>query len=338
MVLHHEPARASELGFSPYLAQNRIHRVIVDEVTAHDLVSIHAAEIVEWVRDCTTEIGFEDVHELAERYRRFTDYLPEHSLKGMTWNLFLEVLGCKYESEHIVEVSGREVPFDDKHGIYAEMVGQPFYVRPRGWWNDFWRVTMLTTEIVPTRIIEAIDNESANRGEEQDNRFKVYEFGLPDSARDIVRVELHRACKKHSLSELVRAYHDYYPGAEIIADMVKDRISDFAVTTHMSAKGSNAYIGSDIVAFYNALSPALFGELGALNTRFARADLVRLFYTDRLDQTCGRNRGFRGQQGRQHIAVFPPRLHGWLAPAMSSASYVGVHGRSSVTLANQLAE
>jgi hypothetical protein len=86
------------------------------------------------------------------------------------------------------------------------------------------------------------------------------------------------------------------------------------------------------VAFYNALSPALFGELGALNTRFGRSDLVRLFYLDRFDQTCGRNRGFRSQHNRDHRAVFPPRLHGWLAPAMSGASYVGVHAKPNVAL------
>ena len=112
--------------------------------------------------------------------------------------------------------------------------------------------------------------------------------------------------------------------------MLKGRISEFTVATHMAAKGSNAYIDSDLIAFYNAPSPALFAELGALNTRFGRSDLVRLFYRDRYEQTCGRNRGFRGQNGREHIAVFPPRLNKWLAAALLSASYVGVHAKASV--------
>jgi hypothetical protein len=309
------------------LGQNWIHRVIVDEVTAHDLVSVHPSEIVDWVQRCATDIGFKTTHDIAERYMKFKDYVSEHPCKDVTWNLFLE-----YTEEHIVEVCDREVPFDDKDGIYAKMVGQHYYTRSRGWWNDFWRVTMLTTEAIPTRIIEAIDRESASQGELQDDRFKVYDFGLPDSARDIVTIELQRACKKESLGQLVRAYHEEYPHAEIIADMVKNQISEFVVTTHMSAKGSNSYIGSAITAFYNALSPALFSELGALNTKFRRSDLVRLFYTDRFDQTCGRNRGFRGEQGREHRAVFPPRLHNWLAPAMSGASYVGVKARPSITL------
>jgi hypothetical protein len=86
-----------------------------------------------------------------------------------------------------------------------------------------------------------------------------------------------------------------------ISDMVKERISDFSVITHMAAKGSNSFIRTDIVAFYNALSPPLFCELGALNARFGRGDLVRLFYVDRFEQTAGRNRGYRGQPGSRRI-------------------------------------
>jgi hypothetical protein len=42
---------------------------------------------------------------------------------------------------------------------------------------------MLTTEGVPTRIIETIDRESANQGELQDDRFKVYDFAPTSPVR-----------------------------------------------------------------------------------------------------------------------------------------------------------
>ena len=97
-------------------------------------------------------------------------------------------------------MSGKETPYDDLDGIYGQMVvGRRYFVRSRGWWNAFWRVSMLTTEAVPTRIVEAIDREANTRGEQQDDRLKVYEFALPRSAHDFVRVELHRSCKKESL-------------------------------------------------------------------------------------------------------------------------------------------
>jgi len=312
------------------IGQNDFHRVIVDEVTAHDLVSIHTYEVVAWARECVQNIDLDHIDDIAERHQRFAIYLSEHPCAGMTWNVFLDVLNCEYSDEHVVEVSGREIPYDDRDGIYGQMVGRRYFVRSRGWWNSFWRVSMLTTEAVPTRIVESIDREASTGGEQQDDRFKVYEFALPRSAHDFVRVQLHKACKKESLDALVRAYHAAYPTAIVVSDMLKGRISEFTVATHMAAKGSNAYIDSDLIAFYNAPSPALFAELGALNTRFGRSDLVRLFYRDRYEQTCGRNRGFRGQNGREHIAVFPPRLNKWLAAALSSASYVGVHARSCV--------
>jgi hypothetical protein len=99
----------------------------------------------------------------------------------------------------VVAVSDREVPFDDKVGIYATMVGQPYYVQPRDWWNHFWRVTMLARETVPTRITEAIDSESAQIGERQDDRFQIYDSSLPECSRDTVTLELQRSCKKETL-------------------------------------------------------------------------------------------------------------------------------------------
>lgn len=311
------------------LYENSIDRVIMDEVTAHDLVSIHKHEAVQWVHRCVDEIKATAAFDLAELFGRFRDYLATHPCDSdsMTWDLFHEIRACEYQDDDVVAVSDCEIPFDETNtdGIYRQMIGGRYYVRSRDWWNQFRRVTLLTTEAVPTRIIEALNRESAARGELQDNRFQIYEFELPESSRDTVLVELQRACKKETLPDLVRAYRNEYSQAEIISDMVKSRISDFAVTTHMSAKGSNAFIDKDIVAFYTSPSPALFGELGALNTRFGRSDLVRLFYCDQFEQTCGRNRGFRGHKGRFHRAVFPLRLEKWLSVAMSEASYVRVH-------------
>jgi len=145
------------------LCQNWIRRVIVDEVTAHDLVSVHPAEIVKWVQCCAAKINHKSTLDIAERYMKFKLYIANHPCKDITWNLFLEVLQCEYAEHDVVEVTDREVPFDDQDGIYAKMVGQNYYVQSRGWWNYFWFVTMLTTEAVPTRIIETIDRESATR-------------------------------------------------------------------------------------------------------------------------------------------------------------------------------
>src|SRR4051794_18619705 len=50
----------------------------------------------------------------AERYMKFKLYIANHPCKDMTWNLFLEVLQCEYTENDVVEVTDREVPFDDQ--------------------------------------------------------------------------------------------------------------------------------------------------------------------------------------------------------------------------------
>jgi hypothetical protein len=63
------------------LGQNWIHRVIVDEVTAHDLVSLHPAEIVEWVQSCAVKINYKNTLDIAERYMKFKLYITNHPCK-----------------------------------------------------------------------------------------------------------------------------------------------------------------------------------------------------------------------------------------------------------------
>ena len=125
--------------------------MIVDEVSAHDLLSIHPYGLVEWVRRCAEDIEFDHTGDIAEQYQRFTVYLNDHPCARMTWNTFVDVLQCDYGDKHIVEVSGQEIPYDDLNGIYGQMVGQRYFVRSSCWWNEFWRVTMLTANVSPPK-------------------------------------------------------------------------------------------------------------------------------------------------------------------------------------------
>jgi hypothetical protein len=114
---------------------------------------------------------------------------------------------------------------------------------------------------------------------------------------------------------LVEKYIEKYPDVAVISDMLGDRLDDkIDVTTHLSARGSNDLNERDIVALYTAPSPGLFGQLSALDNRLGMQNSIALWYVDRFNQTCGRNRGFRGQHRRQHIAVMGHRMYRWLAP------------------------
>jgi hypothetical protein len=103
--------------------------------------------------------------------------------------------------------------------------------------------------------------------------------------------------------------------------MLAGRIDDgLRVITHLSARGSNDLDERDIVAFYTAPSPGLFGQLAALDARLGTSNTIALWYVDRFNQTSGRNRGFRGQHQREHIAVMGYRMYRWLAPYLATWS------------------
>jgi hypothetical protein len=105
------------------------------------------------------------------------------------------------------------------------------------------------------------------------------------------------------------------------------------VTTHKRARGSNEYVNEDLLSFYNALSPDQSGLLGALNTKLRRNDLIHLHYVDLVEQSVGRNRGYRGEGLCDHIAVFPYRLYNWLDVALNeNANYVGYKRKPSVQI------
>jgi hypothetical protein len=115
-------------------------------------------------------------------------------------------------------------------------------------------------------------------------------------------------------SKRCRAYSDEFPGAVVVSDMLKERLDDVPVITHLSARGSNELERRDILAFYTAPSTELFAQFAALDARLGTRNSIALWYVDRFNQTSGRNRGFRGQYHRQHIAVMAHRMYKWLAP------------------------
>ena len=141
------------------------------------------------------------------------------------------------------------------------------------------------------------------------------------------------ACKKQTMAQCVSAYAEHYPWHQIISNLVKQVLPDLGVATHKRARGSNEYTNQDLLSFYNAISPDEFALLGALNSKLKRDDMVKLHYVDLVEQSVGRNRGFRGEQRRDHIAVFPYRLYRYIEQALNEqANYIGYRRKASVVI------
>ena len=94
--------------------------------------------------------------------------------------------------------------------------------------------------------------------------------------------------------------------------------------THIGAKGSNAFIGKDIIQTMVAMVPEQYAFYEALNAWTGRDDLVRLRHLDEFNQTAGRNLGFRAPATGPtpaHILLINRRLFESLVPLMGYARY-----------------
>ena len=320
--------------------------VVLDEVSPGDLVSTHRMADVQWAWDYEKSVEQIPQSDKLARYHAFKKYRSNHprprddddwSNSDSEWARLQEILHANYSDDDLIQVTTERLPFDDADGIYQDCIGRQYYVAPQRWWSGVERTTLLTTELVPARIINAFSRqrpgEDGDGGEEPP--YSVFHFDRPGLFTDFVHIETHKDCKKQTLPRLIQAYDEEFPWAVVISDMAKDRVEGVRVITHLSARGSNELEKRDLIAFYTAPSTELFAQLAALDARLGTRNTIALWYVDRFNQTSGRNRGFRGEYHRTHIAVMGYRMYEWLAPYLvASSRYAFPRRRCSLEVAH----
>jgi len=93
--------------------------------------------------------------------------------------------------------------------------------------------------------------------------------------------------------------------------------------TPISARGSNRYIGEDLLQTMMYLAPEVHEEMLILNAYTGRDDCVILNHMDGFNQTCGRNMGYRRKNDAKHYLIVNPNLFAFLieSGAFSYARY-----------------
>jgi hypothetical protein len=290
--------------------QNQPRLVVFDELTPKDLLYVHGPEEVEWVQACLRSSGgWEGLSEI-DRYSAYQRRIRQTPCEGLSWEKFREIAFIGYGPEDMVPVDiQRELPFDDRTGMYGKCHGDVVYLKQRNWWGWFDQVVILTTEQLPAEILRQIGRRARPSGATED-QFIILELEPNPEAvdRDVVFVERNRLCTKSKLRKLALYHRKRNPGVQLISDMMQDP----EVRTHYSAKGRNDLAGSDIVACYTAVNTQQYRELSAINTAYGLRSAVRLTYVDKFNQTSGRNKGYRGRSQKDHTAVMTHRLYKWL--------------------------
>ncbi|SDG31768.1 hypothetical protein SAMN04244550_03764 [Rhodobacter capsulatus] len=146
--------------------------------------------------------------------------------------------------------------------------------------NDYiaQRIIILTTEELPVACCPS--------------DIEIVRFSAPCIQKDTVHVMLDRSVNSERIQEVVSSACNTI--SEATGSLLKI-VSNChgGVYTHLGVKGSDKLTGKDILQTCMFSAPYRHEFLCALNDYLGRDDCVSLDHIDSINQTCGRNLGFR---------------------------------------------
>lgn len=197
---------------------------------------------------------------------------------------------------------------DPEHDIYRKRIGNTWVVRPTGWWNSLaHRVVVLTTEALPTLIASRLPDGHA-LGAEDKAPWAITELETPEIERDEFLVELTDGCTARRIGDVIRRFRDKNGPGWVVVSNSAAHVPN--VITHAAAKGSNDFRGKNIVQTALHMNPEVYERHEVMNGWTSTNTCVRLAHVDEINQTCGRNLGFRRSGDPRHVLLISPGL--WL--------------------------
>ena len=156
---------------------------------------------------------------------------------------------------------------------------------------------LLTTEVLPTEMARALDPEEGG----------IEVFDLRTDLRiGQIQLRLWPSCSSKDAEEIVTRLREQVgdPKLEVVTNRAKNVEG---TSTHAGVRGSNSMTGESLgqTAFYRP--PEQYERLQIINRLFGLTAAIRLQHVDEINQTAGRNLGFRYDGAVDHHLVM-----GWL--------------------------
>lgn len=194
--------------------------------------------------------------------------------------------------------------------IYSARVGQRWKVRPRSWWASLAkRTVVLTTEVLPTLIASSLPEVTPLGFRERRVGWHVVELETPSLPRDEIRVEFDRRVTATGVAGVVERFRKRH-GEDITVITNKGREIE-ATINHTRARGSNDLREERLAQVMLHMSPAEHEIHEVLNGYLATNVCCRLRHVDQMNQSAGRNLGFRKPSDTaRHWLLMSPSL--WL--------------------------
>lgn len=274
--------------------------LIHDEVSVGNLVRILTGDQMAWINDLRRASG--DIWaepRVAQQRRAFAQHVETSGSIGFDFHAVREMMTLSFD-EVILRRTAEYPPFP--RGDRYACDGEHMFVGRRDWWMEgpdrklADRMLFLTTEAVPTRVAEkAFDGDIL--------------CASPTHLRlgkDPLSVGSWKGIRSKHVDDVTRDYHDLEDWT-IIANKLGEGITNGM--THMAARGRNDLASQSIVQVVTMLDEDHHRTVQALNAWTGREDLVLSTHIDQINQTAGRNRGFRRQPGTEHRLLINPTLY-----------------------------
>lgn len=208
-----------------------------------------------------------------------------------------DLVGREWEAVQTADTGEYPIDSEDRFNLYASAVGATWHVSRRNWWIEgdeqvADRLVFLTTEQVPVRVAAMA--------------MPVLIVDVPSNAglgRDVIDVEISRQATSKNIAKLAAPYEA--KGWFVISN----KLNGDDVLSPMAARGRNDLADRSIVQIVTMHHPAFYERLQALNAWTGSDDLALLAHVDQINQSAGRNRGFRNRGGTEHVLLASPKLY-----------------------------
>ncbi len=147
--------------------------------------------------------------------------------------------------------------------------------------------------------------------------WKTYSLETPEFGRDLVDVEMDRAVTTNSMAKTILKHQARLDGSIRVISNKASMIN--GVQTPISARGSNGYIGQDLLQTMMFLAPEVHEQMLVFNAYTGRDDCVLLYHMDIFNQTCGRNLGYRRKGDAKHYLIAHPKVFAFLVESAAFA-------------------
>jgi len=268
--------------------------LLYDEIAPTDLIEFLTQEQYEAIKRMQNSLDWDKATTTEKHYAYYK--LTGEEQDTVSAHVAVNVNLSDYEQitlDFNKEPFGKDNSKNVNDHIYKSYDGQPAYIHKQEWFKyaaD--HVAITTTETLPMLISEKLGIKTLN-------------FMPIDKQTEIPFIK-HDKAHKEGLKELARDVNEAFPGIFIVTNHASS-LTLPNVCTHQGVQGSNLLSETDIAQIQMMISPQQYAYLNALAAGIELASPIKHFYMDIINQTIGRNKGYR-DTGHKHILIIHPYL------------------------------